>query len=352
MKAVKMRWIIIIFLIFLFSSCEKSNAENKAENEITSESELSFFGSDMEPILVDKIETGVIWYNTDITDIICNGFIDIYQFTYYVNQQISERLRYFETVLYDETPLYNIDGDAASFIKNLPSKTEIIILAKNNSRNDRFYLVKTKDSLNLWDGWIQSKYIGDNLNSEIDNIPYREKILNTLLTGVSTRDNLFADQTGWMGEFIFVRNNGEIICRVKHEEIIKIEPNAVDGRIIGWSKDNEKIWFYCNMDAYTVCFGIIDINLKRYAILDRPPSFGSNQYAIDIDTGIIYYTDYRFQFDQDTAKATKESGRIFHLYSYNFFTKKEVELDTNVGEGFIINYDEDHGFTYSKINSD
>ena len=272
-----------------------------------------------------------------------NEFIDIF---YNARNQI----RYFNTVLDIETPMYEIDGDKTSLIRNLPIGTQITILAQNNSRNGRFYLIKTTDDTKLWSGWIQSNFINPGKNAEIDNIPYGAKFLKTLLAGVSTRNDMLATQTGWMGEFIVVRNTGEIVYRLTNEEIIKIEKYAVDGSIIGWSKDKIRIWFYCNMDAYIVCFGVIDINEKMYMILEPPPFFGSREYIIDFETGDIYYTDYPPQFDSEAARSTKEAGTVFHLYSYNFYSKELHEIDTNIGEGFIFKYDQNHGLTYEKSN--
>jgi hypothetical protein len=284
--------------------------------------------------------------NNDKEIVIVNGkeFIDIFINT------IGYGIRYYNTILDIETPMYETD-DKTSLIRNLPVGTQIVFLAKNNSRvDDRFYLIKTEDDSKLWSGWIQSNFINNDLNTEIDNIPYREKYLRTLLEGISIRNDILATHVGWMGEFIAVRNTGEIIGRLTNEEIMKIEEDAGDGSIIGWSKDKTKVWFYCNMDSYIVCFGVIDINKKMYMILERPPFFGSHEYTIDFDTGDIYYTDYRFQFDPESGKSTKKAGTVFHLYSYNFYSEELHEIDTNIGEGFIIKYDQNQGLSYEKSN--
>ena len=83
-------------------------------------------------------------------------------------------------------------------------------------------------------------------------------------------------------------------------------------------------------------------------ILECPPHFGSYQYRIDFDSGIIFYTDYRFQFDTESARQTKKSGATFHLYSYNFFTNELAIIDTNIGEGFTIDFSPEQGFTYKR----
>jgi hypothetical protein len=305
-----------------------------------------------EPQNVEVTNFNLEWITPEnhVSNIKLDDFIDIYSFSKYNNEYLSDRLRYFEAVLFEDTILYEIDGNENSFIEIIKAGTEIIILAKNNSRNNLFYLIKLIDDNNLWNGWIKKDSVPQNINEEIANIPYREKSLKTLLQDVSIKNNIFVNHTSWMGEFIVVKKNGEIICRVPDEEIMKVNEDAVDGSVIGWSTDHSKIWFKCNMDAYVACFGIIDVNTGEYSVFERPPSFGSHQMAINFDNGEIYYTDYRFQFDTETGQATKKSRTIFHLYSYNFFTKEFNEIDTNIGEGFKINFDKNNGFIYEKTD--
>jgi hypothetical protein len=328
----KIKKIILTVLILALLSCTKNGTDkNNAEDEIVQNDNLVINDeekSDVIPLLNEQEEQKEIWYK--ITG------------TYFI--------RFFNAIILNiETPMYEIDGDETSLIKNLPAGTEIIILAKNNSGNDRFYLVKTRDDTKLWSGWIQSRFINNDFNTYIDNIPYGEKYLYTLLEGVSTRNDILVNHTSW-GEFIAVRNTGEIIYRITNEEIMKIEPDAENGSIIGWSKDKTKIWFECYIYAYTVCFGVIDINEKMYTILERPPFYGSRESVVDFETGDIYYTDYPPQFDSENAKGTKRSGTVFHLYSYNFYSMELHEIDTNIGEGFNIKYDQNQGLIYEKSN--
>ena len=262
-----MKSFIILFIILSFASCTKNSAasenndiiENKTDLEIDIDTELFSVESNNEAInqveryFVKNTETG-IWYDINITGRPIYEFMDIFQFTINSgNQIVSDLLRYFETTLDIETPMYEIDGDETSLIKYLPMQTEITILAVNNSRDDRHYLIKTKDDPNIWSGWIKSGFINDELNAQINNRS-GGRFLWMTLEGRSTRNNVFAVQTGWMGEFIIVNNTGEIIGRIRQEEIIKIVSDAVDGGITGWSNDNTKIWFSCYMDSYTTNF--------------------------------------------------------------------------------------------------
>lgn len=334
--------LLILIAIFLVFGCTRQTKEN-------------------ESVLETQINENIIENNSEITsnwrespqldDNFCNEFIDIFRFTFYHNERVSDKFRYFETTLSENTPLYEVDGDENTLIKILPSQTKITILARENSWDNRYYLIKVDGDDKLWSGWIQGKYISNKVNKEIDNTHYGDKFLKVLSMGVSTRNDIFVNQTGWMGEFIVVKNTGEILLRLTMEELVNINSDAVDGSIIGWSDNNTKIWFDCNMDSHTACFGIIDIEKLTYKLLDRPPHFGSYQGAIDFDTGRIYYSDYYFQFDMEGARQTKESGQIFTLYSYNFFTEELTKIDTNIGEGFRINFDKISGFTYEKENN-
>ncbi|MDR0320723.1 MAG: hypothetical protein LBI28_04400 [Treponema sp.] len=310
---------------------------------------------------INLIVDGWMTSGTDITDIHLNDFLDIYRLNKYRDQSRysyeyeADAYRYFETVLSENTRLYTDDGDENSYVTTITAGTEIVLLARNNSRDNRYYLIKLKNDTNLWSGWIKISAVSQSLNEEISNTRYGERFLMTLHENVSTRGDLFTTHIygSEPGEFVVVRKNGEIIFRLQNPEIMKIFPSAITGYIIGWSTDQTKIWFVGNEMAIVDCFGIIDMNTLKYILLECPPSYGSSSFAqkaTNFDTGEMYYTDFHYQFDVIGAQMTKESGEIFHLYFYNFITKEQREIDTNIGEGFQISYDRTNGFKYEKDN--
>lgn len=368
-----MRKFSFLLLIILFPSCARTNSngditlEAKDSIEIAQSGNLYFIENHIVNIEEEYIlETYLIkerdvrvWHDINPPGIILNEFMDIFHITYTSlgrnrgYQRRSEWLRYFEAILKFETPMYERDYYGAPFIKNLPPQTEIIILAQNNLRDNHFYLIRTKGDTKLWSGWIHNSFVSSVLNTEIDDIRWGrrpgERRIKMLSSRFSTRNDVFAIQTGWMGEFIVVRNTGEIIAKLTQREINEIAGSAPDSSIIGWSKDNTKIWFENFVDTWTTSFGIIDIDRNRFIILDIPKEFSSAS-AIDFETGYILFDDFTFQHDYEGRRAIWESGQIFHLYSYNLFTRELQLIDTNVGEGFRINFKQEYGFTHERLN--
>lgn len=354
-----MRSFFVIIAVSLLFSCARNNILEPNSEPISEPSKEILSSNSMIENIANEIlasedennkDPEIEWIapENDVTGIILIDFINIFAFRNSRNALLAEKLRYYETVLPEDATLYGIDGDENSAIETITAGTEIIILARSNSRNDQHYLIKTADDDNLWSGWIKRDSISNQLNEEINDTRTGEKFSYMLLANVSVSNDTLAVHTAWMGEFIVVKKTGKFISRILDSEIIKVFPDAVDGNIIGWSTDQTKVWFYCNMDAYVASFGIIDIATGKYALFERPPSYCSYQKAINFDTGDIYYTDYPFQFDTESAKATKKSGKIFHLYSYNFFSRELTEIGTNPGEGFQINFDKINGFSYEK----
>jgi hypothetical protein len=139
-----------------------------------------------------------------------------------------------------------------------------------------------------------------------------------------------------MGDYFIMDQNGETKFQLSHSDLVKEYIDARDGSFVGWSKDSTKIWFKSNMDALTVCFGIIDINTNKYRLFDSPKNYENLQFAMDYNTGDAFYTDYPYQFDSDTGLMTAQSEKVFHLFKYNFFTDIEIEICQNVGVGFTI----------------
>jgi hypothetical protein len=355
----KMRVIISLFAIVILISCTK-NSSGKINSELANKKEYhSEETQNIEKINdtnanVNTIFSSIEWLTpeNDVTDLYINDFLDIYRFSKnYHDEYTADRLRYFEIALLEETMLYEINRDGKSLVRTLPIGTEIIILIQINTRDDLRYLIKLKDDSNLWSGWINEEAVPTEINEEVDNIPYGENFLITRRGNIITRNEILSEHTHWMGEFILVNKDGKVMCIIKDTEIMKIFPLAVDGGFFGWTTDYTKLWIHSNYDNYVPCFGIIDITIGKYSLFEPPPLYVHHQSVMNPDTGEIYYTDYHFQYDPETRQETKRSGKIFHLYSYNFFTKEFKEIDTNVGEGFKINFDRNNGFTYEKTNN-
>ena len=297
----------------------------------------------------DHVYDGLDWIVPETKNVMVAGFMDIYETSIFNNKPISENWRYFYTVLQNDTLLYGKDdGSANSFLETIQAGTKITILARNINRDNIYYLIKKDNDTNLWSGWIEISAIDALLNHEIDNVRYGEKYLKRLQGMLSVKNKILADHASWMGEYVVVENTGRIIAKIPDKEIMQIAPNATDGGVIGWSTDETKIWFQSNHDATIICYGIIDVNTGNYVILDSPPEIGS-YIKIDYDTGKAYYTDYRYHPDADGGRLTRESGRIFHLWEYNFFTGQRTQVDTNIGDGFNMEFINGE-FKYTKIN--
>jgi hypothetical protein len=302
---------------------------------------------------INLLTDGWVTPEIDVTGVILNDFLDIFRFNKNKrksNIEFLDWVRYFETVLLGDTILYetnnaeNSDGDAIAVI---PSGTEIIILATISYYEDN-YLIKLKNDTNLWTGWIRKSAVSENTISQIDN----ERKYLMPISSVSTRGDIFASDMFQTDEFIAVRKNGEVIYRIQDTEIKNLFPSAINnGELIGWTSDQRKIWFRYINPIYVECFGIIDIDTGRYIVFESPHSHVMFPYEINYDTGEIYYADLPYLFDDESARATKESGEIFHLYSYNFITKEKRVIDTNIGEGFDISFDRKYGFRYQKKNN-
>ena len=144
--------------------------------------------------------------------------------------------------------------------------------------------------------------------------------------------------TDWRIEKDIIIGNGkkEIIYILPRTEIIKFDPIPWNYEIMGISDDNNFVWFYCYIEGGIINYGLIDIREGKYLLFDPPEYFKYYQIQVDFNSGDALYTDFPFQGTADIAEKTKESGKIFHLYKYNFITKEIEIIDTNIGEGFLI----------------
>ena len=294
------------------------------------------------PVLEDSFDSLTLQYNVVDADIDDNkeydtesasavGFINLF----------SGNWRYFQTTLLNDTMLYSVDGNENTAIEKILAGTEITILAQSSFRNNLYYLVKTDGESNMWSGWIRSEYIAFDVRETIHNWGVR------FLTGnVSTRNNILVTTTGWSEDIIVVRRSGEILHRISIPEIFFM---GYSGRVVGWTVDETEVWVMFNMDAVTTGFGIINIKTGELTLFAPPPGFAVD-FALDPDTGYIWYDDHPFFACAFTSEAVRASGRVFSLFAFNFFTGERMVIDTNIGVGFRIVFDEINGFTFQRMN--
>jgi hypothetical protein len=243
-----------------------------------------------------------------------------------------------EMTLPENMPLHFIKNDNDPItIDHLEVQEEIKILAKAQMpyTGVYYYLIKRINDDNLWSGWILgTDIIGLN---EIENKSGDKGYVKTIgINCISDNNQYIAFHTGTMGSFFILDQMGNIKFQLSHSMLMQEYIDALDGRFIGWATDSARIWFQSNMDALIVCFGFVDINAGTYSLFDSPGNYESFQFALDYNTGDAFYTDYPYQFDSDTGLITAKSGKVFHLFKYNFFTNIEIEICRNIGKGFTI----------------
>ena len=268
-----------------------------------------------------------------------DAFLDLFQ---------NQNLRYFETVLLNNTPLYTVDADETTAKGYIPAGTSIRILAQNNLGNNKYYLVRVNNDSNIWSGWIKREYVVPDINEAILNRLLRQRWVMVLRTGVSARNDILVT-TSTRDEYIFViRRDGYILHRITVGELFRYNPQV---GVLPWTTDETIVWldFFDGPGPFN--FGTLDIHTGEITLLNLPPGFGSGAwYALDPDTGDIWYSDYPIHFDAFSAQRTRESGRIFTLFAFNFFTEERRIIDTNIGEGFLIFFDKINGFTFERMN--
>jgi hypothetical protein len=306
----------------------------------------------------EKIDSTVMFTESlEISELLPDSdFFKLYK-QYHDNDTVYITVK---TRILTETILFNSIGIE---IEKLPCGTEVVILATGYLmlRNDieYYYLIKVVNSINLWSGWIKKDFLQRNA------IPFLEKtseskrsILPVLMAGFSS-DNMKVIWFNTDGKDIVIANkDGKIIFTVN---LITIDPEVshhemISGRILGWSDDSEKVWFYCNYGGYLVH---ILVSNNDHIIIEMPDSgiflydfYISNNCELDFNTGDLFFTDYEggITRGRDTDEYWAEyKKQIFHISTYNFFTKKTVLLDENYGAGYQI-YRVGNEIKYSKID--
>lgn len=249
-----------------------------------------------------------------------------------------------EITLSDDIPLYHIKNDNVCIVTDyLMRQEKIKIIAMAHMpyyyNNIQYYLVKRINDTNLWSGWILGTDVAE--LKEIENKSKNDNgYLKPIRINCVSEDNQYiAFDTGYMGDYLIMDQNGEIKFQLSRFDLINEYMDARGGGFLGWSTDSTKIWFVGYMDAATVCFGLIDITTNIYILFNSPENY-AGQFVMDYDTGDAFYTDYPPQFDADIRLMTAQSGEIFHLFKYNFFTGIEIEICQNVGVGFTIKKEE------------
>ena len=286
---------------------------------------------------IDTLITGNIRNNSE-NAFISDDFLNIFQPHHY---------RYFEVILPNNTSLYTVDGDETTAIESIPVGTSVRIIAQNNSDSNPYFLVKINGDSNMWSGWIRGESIARDVRENIPSIggPGR-RFLHTLPQNVSTRNDILI--TRWADDIIVVKRSGKIAYRISVEELF--DPGT-DASVLRWTTDETKVWLDFFEGPTPFKFGILDINTGEITLLNPPPSFDSGSVpALDPDTGDMWYSDYPIHFDVFGAQMTRESGRTFHLFAFNFFTEERRIVDTNIGEGFFISFDKNNGFTFERLN--
>jgi len=333
-----MRKILYIFLVVLISCSQNSE---KQDVVVIEENIAKKALPELQPQEVLEMTENV---SENLENIFDHDFLNLFT-------QNRRNLRYFKTVLLQNTLLYAVDGDESTSIKTIPSGTAITILAQNNSNINRYYLVKIDGDDNMWSGWIKEEYIENYMNEAIligrFSTGPTGRWLRTLSANISTRNDILITTTGWSGDIIVVRRNGEIMHRISVEELFAVGYNA---SVMRWATDENKVWVRFNADAVTAGFGIFDIKTGELILFDPPYGFAMN-FALDPDSGYIWYDDFPFIACAFTFEDIRNSGRIFHLFAYNFFTEEErVIIDTNIGQGFIIRFDRINGLSFERAN--
>ena len=236
------------------------------------------------------------------------------------------------------------------YLADIPANTKLRILAETQKsdfyNNEKYFLVKITGENKLWSGWIEGNKI---------TLPDEEKdkkfMLYSRMINISENNHIISTHTGWNGKYVVADQSGSYIYEIPQKELKKHVDVAVDGSFMDWSSDQNKIWFYSNMDSIKVLFGVINIKERTYNLLKAPKNYASYQMEIDYNNGDIIYSNYPYQFDIETAQETNNSGKIFHLYKSNIFTNKVIIIDKNVGEGFKIFKNNNGNIEYEKSNN-
>jgi hypothetical protein len=253
------------------------------------------------------------------------------------NERYSVLYISIEITLSDDIPLYSIKNDNVFIVISYlmrQEKIKIIAKAYMPYSNIQYYLVKKINDNNLWSGWISATDVTE--LKEIENKSTDKGYLKTMEINCVSEDNQYiAFHTGHMGEYFIMDQNREIKFQLSYSDLMKEYIDATDGAFLGWSTDSTKIWFMGYTDVGNVCFGIVDITTNTYILFNSPENC-ERMLGMDYDTGDAFYTDYPYQFDHDTWLMTAQSGKVFHLFKYNFFTSIEIEICQNVGVGFTV----------------
>ena len=305
---------------------------------------------EIQNILPDTVSSEIATVSTEITltesrrndsenDFISDEFLNIFQ---------PHHFRYFEVVLPNNTSLYTVDRDKTTAIESIPAGTSVRIIARNNSDSNRYFLVRINGDNNMWSGWIRGESIAGDVREAIPSTggPGR-RFLRTLPQNVSTRNDILVTTIRWAGDIIVVKRSGKIVHRISVEKLFGQGSNA---DIIRWTTDETMVWLQFYEGPSPFKFGILDIDTGEITLLNPPPSFDSGSVpALNPDTGDIWYSDFPVHFDVVEAQMIRESGRIFHLFAFNFFTRERMLIDSNIGEGFFIFVDRTNGFTFERM---
>ena len=200
----------------------------------------------------------------------------------------------------------------------------------------------------MWSGWIKSESIAQDIREVINNSGRTERRwLQIFSANVSTRNDILVATGLWSRDIIIVRRNGEILHSILADELFAHGHRA---SVVSWTTNEDKVWIRFSMDAGTAGFGIFDIKTGELILFAPPPGFAMD-FALDPDSGYIWYDDFPFIADAFTFKYIRGSGRIFHLFAYNFFSEEDrIIMDTNIGQGFIIQFDRNNGLSFERAN--
>ena len=303
---------------------------------------------EIQNISPDTVSSEIVTISTEITvaessrndsenAFISDDFLDIFY---------PHNFRYFETTLLDNTPLYIVDGDETTAIESIPAGTSIRIIAQNNSDANQYYLVRISGDNNMWSGWIRSEYVVPDINEAIRNRSWlSRRWVKVLFANVSTRNNILVTRAQ-NRDIIVVKRSGKIAHRISVEELF--DPGA-EASVLRWTTDETIVWLQFFEGPVTFHFGTLDISTGEITLFNPPPGIGE-WFSLNPDTGDMWYSDFPVQFDVVQAQMTRESGRIFHLFAFNFFTRERTLIDSNIGEGFFISFDRTNGFTFERMN--
>jgi hypothetical protein len=332
----------IIFIILVLSGCNKqaSQAAGRPQPEPvavdTTQSQTNVKSTENG---IDKTDTVIpqwITPETDVTNLYIETLKDLYFSSIaHDGRRVSESLQYVDAVLKCDATLYAVDGDETSKTVVMPEGTRVTILAQNNSRLDCHYLVLVpglSTEKELWSGWIKAAAFATDIQAKVEDS--KEQFTLTIRTNMATRGDFFVDEIGQMSKLIAVKKTGKIVCVITAEEMMRYFENAVGFQVLGWSSDNSKIWFTGIMERHTACFGVVDIQTKKY-MLFAPPEYLS-EIEVNFDTGDALYSKYGVRVITHNGRQRKESTNNFSLYKYNFYTREQELLDTSEGADFII----------------